>query len=625
MPPIANRPVVRWTSGFLLVLLALLLGGTAAEAQYFGRNKVQYRTFDFRVLRTEHFDVYYYPEEEEAVRDAARMAERWYARLSQILDYRFTERQPLVLYASHADFQSTDVLAGSIGEGTGGVTEAFKQRIVMPLTGSYQETDHVVGHELVHAFQYDISGLGRAGGAIEQAARRFNVPLWFVEGMAEYLSVGPVDAHTAMWLRDAAITGEIPSIEQLSTDPRIFPYRYGHALWAYIAGRWGDAVIGQILKQVGQGVPYAQAFQRVLNVSLDEISDQWQVAIRRTYLPLLSDRQEAQEAARPLITQRRKGGRLNLAPAISPDGRRLAFLSELDFFDIELWLADAETGEVVRRLVKGTAFDPHFGSLRYIASAGSFSPDGRRLVFSALRNGRDVLVILDVERARKLREIPMPGVPEITNPSWSPDGETIVFSGTEGGISNLYAYNLTTGETRRLTNDGFADLMPAVSPDGRTVAFVTDRAPPTDLSTLRYGGYSLALLDLASGEIRLLPAVADAQNINPAWARDGRSLLFISNRSGIPNIYRLDLASGELFQVTRLFAGVSGITDLSPAMAVARDADHLVFSAYEKGGYNLYALQTPQELAGTLVGPPGGASTPPPGAEVPLPAVLPPA
>ena len=239
--------------------------------------------------------------------------------------------------------------------------------------------------------------------------------------------------------------------------------------------------MGQLLKQVGQGVPYEEAFTRILNASLEEIVEDWQASIRRTYLPLLSERREAREEARPLITQKRKGGSLNLAPALSPDGRRVAFLSELDFLDVELYVADAETGEVQRRLVKGTAFDSHFGSLRYINSAGAWSPDGQRFVFSALKKARDVVVVLDVDRARIVREYAVPGVSEITSPSWSPDGRTIVFSGNRGGFTDIWAVDVETGASRQLTNDGFGDLQPAFSPDGRTLAFATERGPETDL------------------------------------------------------------------------------------------------------------------------------------------------
>src|SRR5690606_16853732 len=154
-----------------------------------------------------------------------------------------------------------------------------------PFAYSYEETDHVLGHELVHAFQYDISGLGRAGGGIEQAARRFQVPLWFIEGMAEYLSVGPVDPLTSMWVRDAALQGAVRTIEVMTFNPRVFPCRWGRALWAFVGGRWGDAAIGQILKLTGQGVAYPEAFQRILNLALEELSGDWHASIRRAYLP----------------------------------------------------------------------------------------------------------------------------------------------------------------------------------------------------------------------------------------------------------------------------------------------------------------------------------------------------
>src|SRR5215212_80832 len=163
----------------------------SAQMGYFGQNKVQYETFKFRILKTDHFDIYYYVEEETAARMAGRMAERWYARLSAVLTHELRGRQALVLYGSGSQFRQTNVVEGDLGEGTGGVTEAYKRRIVLPFAGPIQATDHVLGHELVHAFQYDITNTNAssgAGGALSQ-------PLWFIEGMAEYLSIGPVDPH----------------------------------------------------------------------------------------------------------------------------------------------------------------------------------------------------------------------------------------------------------------------------------------------------------------------------------------------------------------------------------------------------------------------------------------------
>ena len=132
-----GRTVARVATRLLAAVLVLACWPTGPlAAQYFGQNRVQYRTFDFQVLRTEHFDVYYYPEEREAALDAARMAERSYARLTRILDHQFVERKPIVLYASHSDFAQTNAVPGGVSEGIEGVTDAYKHRNVLPFPGS---------------------------------------------------------------------------------------------------------------------------------------------------------------------------------------------------------------------------------------------------------------------------------------------------------------------------------------------------------------------------------------------------------------------------------------------------------------------------------------------------------
>src|ERR671918_1222527 len=248
----------------VLVTFLALVVVPVANAQYFGQNKVQYEKFDFKVLQTEHFDIYYYPEEEAAVQLAARMAERWYARLSKVLRHELSGRQPLILYAAHPHFQQTNALPGEVGEGTGGVTEMFKRRIVLPFAGGMAETDHVLGHELVHAFQFDMSAARDAQGRPTGPAVLM-LPLWFIEGMAEYLSLGHVDPNTAMWVRDASAREKMPSIDKLD-DPDFFPYRYGHAFWAYVAGRWGDSAVGDMLRATGPRGDINGAIEAVLGV-----------------------------------------------------------------------------------------------------------------------------------------------------------------------------------------------------------------------------------------------------------------------------------------------------------------------------------------------------------------------
>src|SRR5438876_2615827 len=575
----------------LIVVLGFGILATPAAAQYFGQNKVQYRSFNFQSIQTEHFDIYYYPDERGGALDAARMAERAYARLSRILHHQFQSRKPIILYASQSDFQQTNVVDAS-GEGLGGVTEFFKHRAVLPFTGSYAEFEHVLQHEMVHQFKYDVFSRGRPGAGV-QTLVTVNPPLWFMEGMAEYLSLGPINPETAMWLRDAALEGHLPSIEEMTADPYIFPYRYGHALWAYIGEKWGDEVIGEILQSSATSGLEA-AVKRATGRTLEDLSADWRDAIQTTFLPQLGDHYRARRIAQPTLTQRRSRGRLFLAPALTPDGKAIAFFGDQGGFFVNLWLADAETGRVKRRLVKSTQ-NNNYESLRFINSAGAFSPDGRYFAIAAKRKDRDDLVILDVERGREARRIHV-GLNGLQTPQWSPDGQQLVFTGFSNGFTDLFIINLDGTGLRRLTNDKYADLHPSWSPDGKTIAFVTDSGGETDFDLLRFGNLRIALLHLDTGVTELLRNKEIGKNIYPVWAHDGRSLAFVSDRTGIANIFLYDLGGGQIYQLTNMFTGVQGIPPLSPVLSWAPLADRMAFVYYEDGQYSVYSVENPRSL-----------------------------
>ncbi len=597
--------------------LALGLAAPPADAQYFGRNKVQYQDFQFDVLRTHHFDIYFYPEERDAAATVGRMAERWYARLSRLLDHELHRRQPIILYASHPHFEQTNAILGDIGEGTGGVTELFKRRVVLPLAGPLEESDHVLGHELAHAFQFDITGdPGRVSASNVPVAVR--LPLWFIEGMAEYLSVGPVDPHTAMWMRDAA-RGKLPGINRLDNG-RYFPYRWGQSLWAYIAGRWGDDAVGRILKTSRRTRDAMAAIERVTDVPVDSLSDDWHSAMHAAFDPLIAHTDSAPSTyGLELLSKAKGGGGLNVAPSLSPDGRKVVFMSERDLFSIDIYVADAETGKVERKLTE-TALDPHFESLQFINSAGAWSADGTRFAVGAVSGGEAVVSVFDIETGSVVREVPLPQLGEVVNPTWSPDGRYLAFSANVAGYSDLFLYDLDADSLQRLTEDPFADLQPAWSPDGSRIAYVTDRFT-ADLATLRHGRYEVALLDPVSGSSQRLATFERGKTINPQWSPDGQHLYFLSDQSGVSNIYRIALATQAITQVTNLYGGVTGITRLSPGFSTAARAERLVFTAYQRGDYQVYRVDDAGVLAGRPLasanGDPNPAALPPAARERP--------
>jgi Tol biopolymer transport system component len=578
----------------MLLCCVATLVSSPASAQYFGQNKVHYQTFDFQVLKTEHFDIYFYPREEEGARLAARMAERWYARLRQLLDYELQGRQPLILYASHVDFEQTNVIGGVLGEGTGGVTEGLRRRIVMPLAGPLAETDHVLGHELVHAFQFDMT---TAPGAPPGTTGASRLPLWFIEGMAEYLSLGQRDPNTTMWLRDAAARERLPRIKDLDK-PEYFPYRWGQAFWAYVSGRFGDGVVPRLLR-MAPAVGVDKALEEVLGVTEEQLSKDWHAAILSVAAPVLTAVGRELEGRDALVAGRPFTAELNVGPALSPDGRWLAFISTRSLLSVDVFVADTSNGRVVRKLTS-TATDPHFSSIQFIHSAGAWDQGSRRLAVATVTGGRPALAIYDALQGSLEREIEIPDVDEILAPAWARGDGAIAFSGLRGGLTDLYVFDLQQNQLRRLTNDAFADLQPSWSPDGQRLAFSTDRFT-SDTATLSFGAYQLGVLDVASGRIERV-VDAPGKQINPHWAPDGGSIYFISDRNGVSNVYRVTTGSTDTAQVTTIATGVSGITGLSPALAVASRAGTVAFSVYQGGTYSIYTMpgaagSPPQQLA----------------------------
>jgi hypothetical protein len=580
----------------LAALLALIAPALGAQGGYFGQNHVQYRTFDWQVLKTEHFDVHYYPELETAARYAGQMAERSYARLSRLLGHEFRERKPILIYGSRTEFAQNNV-TGDLGEGTGGVTDALRQRNMFFFSGDLGEAEHVLTHEMVHVFQYDILARGQTGDL--QGLAQVNPPLWFVEGMAEYLSIGPAHTYTDAILRDAALNGNIPTVEEMTERPDLyFPYRFGEALWSYVGRRWGDEVVGEIL-QASASVGVDRAFRRFLGLDLEDLGEEWREEVQQRYLPQVAQLERPRRTAAPLLNARRTGGVIPVyvAPSLSPDGKQIAYISTGSLLRAEvfldLYLADATTGKRLERLTKST-LDPEFEELRYLYSQGAFSPDGRYFAFTAQRRGRDVLYVYDVRRRRVARRLDT-DLQAMMGPSWSPDGRKIVFSGASGGLSDLYMIDADGRNLTRLTNDHYGDLMPQWSPDGQRIAFVSERGPQTDLTSLTLGAWRISVLDLTSGEVEVLPEQA-GKNINPQWAPDGQSVAFVSDRTGIAQIFLFDLGTREHYQLTRFVGGVLSITENSPVMTWAREADKLAFTYHDDGQFTIWSIVNPREL-----------------------------
>jgi Tol biopolymer transport system component len=565
-----------------LLVCILVASGSAQVGYYFGQNKVLYKDFDWSVFRTEHFDVYYYPEEKQAAQDAARMAERGYAYLSKVLDHQIKQRVPLILYASLNDFQQTNIVSDLLDQGTRGVTESLKNRVVIPLTGSYRELNHVLVHELVHAFQYDLMFKS------EVRSKNFNPSLWFVEGMAEYLSVG-MDNITRMWVRDGVLNDKLLTVSQLNSAADIRVYRLGESLWNYIGETYGKETVGKIFKTAVQLGDVEQATKKVLGLDSKQLTEKWHQYARKLTVPADSTLQRADQVAEQMTHQEGYYHRLNVVPALGPDGEHVAYVANKDLNEDIYLLSKAKDGNWKEEQLIVGGESKQFETVRYFESSIGWSHDGQRIAFVSKSGKDDALYVMNPFTKEIQQKFVFTELNGIASPTFSPTGEKLAFMGLSGGIADLYAVNLISGELQQLTHDRFAEMQPQWSPKGESIVFVTDRGPETDLEKLNFGSYQLALFDLASKKVTTLTNLIGNAG-SPQWSPDGSSIAFISDHQGIPNIYLLRVADGNITPVTALRDAVTGITETTPALSWSADGKVMVFSAFHKQSWNLYRL-----------------------------------
>lgn len=593
--------------------MSIVSAGTL-QAQYFGRNKPHYQEHDFKVTQTEHFEIYEYLDNPEKLKELAAAAELWYTMHNAVLHDPFIQKNPLIIYSDHAGFQQTNTVQGDISVGTGGVTEGLRNRVVFPVAMTNQQTHHVLGHEMVHAFQYNMV----LNGDSTSMRNLQNLPLWMIEGLAEYLSIGRVDPHTALWMRDAVLHNDLPDLYDLNSY-EYFPYRWGQSFWAYVTGTYGDEIIAAYFMNTAKyGIETATRL--TLGTTTQALATAWHSALRNHYGRYVGLTPEAIEAldasdldkkskekreASDKITARlvksdkapgRKlfeegeAGQMTICPVLSPNGKYVIFLSEKSLFTTDLFLAEAASGKIIKK-VASTVSDGHIDQFNFIESAGTWSPNNKQFAFDVYEKGLSTLVIEDVTKGKRVDKITIPGVPAFGNPAWGPDGKTIVISGLVNGQTDLYAYDLKTKKVRQLTNDRASEILPQWSPDGKYLTYSTDKISLERGRTNGAWTMNLAMMNMETGESEDLDIFPGADNMNPQFDKAG-NLVFLSNRDGFRNLYWYKLDEKKAYQLTKLTTGITGITPYSPAITVADDRDRILYTYYTNGAYKIFQAKS---------------------------------
>ena len=565
----------------VVALVGLLVPAlTAAQAVPFGKNKIQYQSFDWHVLSGEHVDVYYYPEEEELARMSLDYAEESYSYLERRFQHHPFRRIPLIVYSSHQHFEQTNVISGFIPEGVLGFTEYLKRRVALPFHGDFAQFRQTLRHELVHAFQ--ISKLAQVSAMLSRAPRTSPQQVhWWTEGLAEYWS-SEQTTEDEMFIRDLVLNGNLPTIGQFNRVRTFASYPLGAELHRYLAGRFGEEYILRIYEETWKYGSFDEALEAVLQTDLAQLTRDWHYQLEQEHFPLYADRPPLEVGADIVIG----GGGANFKPVAwrepGDSVTHLVFLSPRTGYT-NIYRTTLERGDDrLRTIVEGER-SAEFESFHAYESGLDVGPAGV-LVFVSKYLERDALFLWDLERERVVGRYQWPDLVGLKSPAWSPDGRAVVFEGlNEAGFSDLYTIDFDTEVRTRLTDDRFREADPDWSPDGSTIVFASDRT-----AAGARGRTNLYLMSAEGGAIR--PLTRGAWNdASPTWSGDGSRIAFTSDRSGIFDLYWVDPA-GDGERITRLAGGA-----FDPAWVPGDTA--IVFSGFSEGRFRIYRYQLGTDTA----------------------------
>ncbi len=578
--------MIRWVG---ILLLAFLIGVPAAEAQ-FGKNKVQYQDFHWKFIQSKHFDVYFYKDGEYLAQFTAIESERALESIEKTLTYTLSKRVALVVYNSHNEFQQTNVISEFLPEGVGGVTELYKNRVVIPFEGKYDQFRHVIHHELVHAVLNDMFYGGSIQNAISNNVRA-ELPLWMNEGFAEYESNGGYNTQTDMFMRDVTLSEYVQGFQNLNG---YFAYRGGQAFYWWVAEKYGKGKVGELINRVKALGDVDAAYKSTFGLNYQDMSDKWAKEMKKFYWPDIEKFEDPEDFATRITNHRKTDNFYNSSPAISPDGEKMAFISDRDG-QFGVYVLNLKAKETEARKVISSGRSSDFEDLNLLTPGISWDPTGRRIAVSAKAGGEDALFLIDVESGDYDRK--KLGFTSISSAEWSPDGKLIAFIAYKKQNPDIYIYNVQTGDVENITNDIFTDRNPAWSHDSRKLYFISDRGDSVNTNPQNVGMWyhnynqgDIYAIDVAGHSIDRITRTPQFEKTSIAASPDGTKLLFVSEDNGIGNLYELTFATGAIRPRTN---SLSGITQLS----LARDASKLLFTSQNAGGYDIFQLRFPFERA----------------------------
>jgi hypothetical protein len=571
----------------LVLVAGAVLAAAPASAQfipYYGKNKVKYDNFAWRIYKSPHFDVFYYPEFEPQLERLTSYLESGYLKISTGLKHEMPKSIPVIFYKTHSEFEQTNLYPAFIPEGVAAFTEPVLNRMVIPIDEPPDQLQGLITHEMVHAFAFDLIPRG-IGYGIQQRP----IPLSVDEGLADYFR-GLWEPLDLMMIRDAALTDQVPKLSkaEFQAFSGRLVYNMGHAAYEFMEARYGKEGIRQFLYTLRKGILggsteelFKQAF-RTTPEEFDAAFDKW---LKERFKPF-RDRQRPDDFGRDLSPDPEKTSftqAFGFAP--SPSGEIAAVITaNRSDGEADVVLVSVKDGEVIQNLTGGfdTDWENFAINSEFVAGRSlAFDPRGDHVGFFGRTGKGRSFFLVSVLDGKVRKKVPI-ALDEVQAPCLLPDGRTVLFAALREGVSDIWKLDLETEAVTNLTADEYADNNPQVSPDGKLVAYERRIS----------GNAKIYAFPLGNPSRKTQLTFGPFDDSAPHFSTDGKKIYYASDEDDdIPNLRGLDLQTGSIVQYTDVFGGT-----MAPAPIKTPRGDRLAFITYYKGEYKLHTKDTAEPV-----------------------------
>ncbi len=544
----------------------------------FADNNVRRDRFQWMKVQTEHFDIYYDQKTARMVPRMAHYLENAWKDVGDVYDFHVPERTPFFFYSNHNLFEETNIV--SIGEGTGGVTEPLKNRFLVFNDGSEEWLRHVIYHEFTHVVQFNVifSGFWKS---IRIIAKSPFLPLWMMEGSAEFGSGDIDDATGDMVVRDAYANNQLPDLAELHGFNHLKPnqvtlgYKTGDAAMEFLKDEYGADKPGKLLIGLKDYFEASSILEAVLGTDVTRFNLRFREWMGEKYRSFLKTAHAASFYGAPITRGKDGIPNFNEAPVLSKDGKTIYHFSDRDGPN-QLYATDIVTHRTRALLpLKYKLYE----NIETGGRALSLSRDGRWLAFSGEKEQRDFLYLFDLQK-KKLHRVKVP-FDQLRSPVFSPvEDDRLVCVGMDNGTNDLYIIDRKGKIINRLSNTPQDEKDPVYSPDGLKIYYSAE-VMSEDLSEPRYRNiFSLTIENKFVKEI----TQTIGSELQPEPIGDN-TIVYVRDRDDNDNygfnLVTMNLKTGEETRLTDFVGG-----GFSPRYDANKD--QLFFIGFNAGEKHIY-------------------------------------